>query len=64
MARARIHDIPAGHEDRNDHDTPRADPVFKLVADRSPDDDDLARRAAARRPRCSSALPPREGPSS
>jgi hypothetical protein len=42
MARARIHDIPAGREDRNDHDTPCADPVFKLVADRSPDDDDLA----------------------
>jgi hypothetical protein len=43
MARARIHDILAGREDRNDHDTPRADPVFRLAADRSPGKNNLAR---------------------
>jgi hypothetical protein len=42
MVRARVYGILAGYEDQNDHDTLRADPVFKLVADRSPDDDDLA----------------------
>jgi hypothetical protein len=29
-------------EDQNDHSTLRADPVFKLLADRSPEDNDLA----------------------
>jgi hypothetical protein len=42
MVRARAYGILAGYEDQNDHDTLRADPVFKLVADRSPEDDDLA----------------------
>jgi hypothetical protein len=42
MARARVSGILAGYEDQNAHDTLRADPVFKLVADRSPEDDDLA----------------------
>src|SRR5215471_13026822 len=42
MVRARVYGILAGYEDQNDHDTLRADPVFKLLADRSPDDDDLA----------------------
>jgi hypothetical protein len=42
MVRARVYGILAGYEDQNDHDTLRADPVFKLVADRSPEDDDLA----------------------
>jgi hypothetical protein len=42
MVRSRVYGILAGYEDQNDHDTLRADPVFKLVADRSPDDDDLA----------------------
>ena len=32
----------AGYEDQNDHDTLRADPVFKLIAGRPPDDPDLA----------------------
>jgi len=32
----------AGRLPYNDHDTLRADPVFKLIADRSPEDDDLA----------------------
>src|SRR5690348_12152768 len=42
MVRSRVYGILAGYEDQNDHDTLRADPVFKLLADRSPDDDDLA----------------------
>src|SRR5215831_1400945 len=42
MVRSRVFGILAGYEDQNDHDTLRADPVFKLVADRSPEDDDLA----------------------
>ena len=42
MARMRIFGILAGYEDQNDHDTLRTDPVFKLLADRSPDDADLA----------------------
>jgi hypothetical protein len=40
--RCRIFGILAGYEDQNDHDTLRTDPVFKLVADRSPEEDDLA----------------------
>jgi len=42
MVRSRVFGILAGYEDQNDHDTLRHDPVFKLVADRSPDDDALA----------------------
>jgi hypothetical protein len=42
MVRSRVYGILAGYEDQNDHDTLRHDPVFKLVADRSPHDDDLA----------------------
>jgi hypothetical protein len=42
MVRARVYGILAGYEDQNDHDTLRTDPIFKLVADRSPDDDALA----------------------
>lgn len=42
MTRARIYGIIAGYEDQNDHDTLRSDPIFKLVAGRSPCDDDLA----------------------
>jgi hypothetical protein len=42
MVRARVYGILAGYEDQNDHDTLRADPVFKLIADRSPEDHDLA----------------------
>ena len=30
MVRSRIYGILAGYEDQNDHDTLRADPVFKL----------------------------------
>jgi hypothetical protein len=42
MTRMRIFGIVAGYEDQNDHDTLRTDPVFKLIAGRSPDDPDLA----------------------
>jgi hypothetical protein len=42
MVRSRVYGILAGYEDQNDHDTLRADPVFKLVAERSPNDSDLA----------------------
>src|SRR5215471_8702907 len=42
MVPSRVYGILAGYADQNDHDTLRADPVFKLVADRSPEDDDLA----------------------
>jgi hypothetical protein len=42
MVRSRIFGILAGYEDQNDHDTPRTDPVFKLLAGRSPRDEDLA----------------------
>jgi Transposase DDE domain group 1 len=42
MVRSRVFGILAGYEDQNDHDTLRSDPVFKLIADRSPQDADLA----------------------
>src|SRR5947209_8141599 len=42
MVRSRIFGILAGYENRNDHNTLRTDPVFKLIADRSPEEDDLA----------------------
>ena len=42
MVRQRVFGILAGYEDCNDHDTLRADPVFKLIADRLPGDSALA----------------------
>jgi hypothetical protein len=33
MLRSRVYGILAGYEDQNGHDTLRADPVFKLLAD-------------------------------
>lgn len=42
MVRSRVYGILAGYEDQNDHDTLRTDPVFKLLADRSPDGPALA----------------------
>ena len=42
MVRSRVYGILAGYEDQNDHDTLRTDPVFKLIADRSPEDPALA----------------------
>jgi hypothetical protein len=42
MVRMRVYGILADYEDQNDHDTLRHDPVFKLIAGRSPGDADLA----------------------
>jgi hypothetical protein len=42
MVRSRVYGILADYEDQNDPDTMRTDPVFKLIAGRSPDDADLA----------------------
>ena len=42
MVRQRIYGIVADYADQNDHDTLRSDPVFKLIADRLPDDPDLS----------------------
>ena len=42
MLRQRLFGILAGYEDCNDHDTLRDDPVFKLIADRLPQDQPLA----------------------
>lgn len=42
MVRSRVFGILADYEDQNDHDQLRHDPVFKLIADRSPNDPALA----------------------
>src|SRR6266849_4043675 len=42
MVRSRVYGVLAAYEDQNDHDTLRYDPIFKLIADRSPDADPLA----------------------
>ena len=42
MVRSRVFGILAGYEDQNDHDALRTDAIFKLLADRLPEDDDLA----------------------
>src|SRR5271165_89599 len=42
MVRARVYGILADYADQNDHDTLRHDPVFKLIAGRSPDAAPLA----------------------
>src|SRR5262249_48052930 len=42
MVRSRVFGILAAYEDQNDHDTLRHDPVFKLLAGRSPAADPLA----------------------
>ena len=42
MVRSRVYGDLAGSGDQNDRDTLRAAPVFKLVADRSPNDENLA----------------------
>lgn len=42
MTRARVFGILADYVDQNDHDVLRSDPVFKLLAGRAPDADDLA----------------------
>jgi hypothetical protein len=58
MVRSRTFGILAGYEDQNDHDVLRTDAVFKLLADRLPEDDDLAsqptrmRRPSKSMPNC------------
>jgi hypothetical protein len=42
MVRMRIYGILADYADQNDHDVLRSDPVFKILAGRSPSDPDLA----------------------
>lgn len=42
MLRQRLYGVLADYEDCNDHDTLRDDPIFKIVADRLPEDDPLA----------------------
>src|SRR5437879_5008910 len=42
MVRCRVYGILAGYADQNDHDTLRTDPLFKLLAGRSPTDPALA----------------------
>jgi len=42
MVRSRVFGILADYADQNDHDLLRSDPVFKLIAGRSVDADDLA----------------------
>lgn len=58
MVRSRVFGILAGYEDQNDHDALRSDAIFKLLADRLPEDDDLASQPTLSRfenavtPRC------------
>src|SRR3954471_36462 len=64
MVRQRIYGILAGYEDQDDHDTLRSDPVFKLLADRLPDEPDLASQPTLSRfdnNRSLSPPPPRSG---
>lgn len=42
MVCSRVYGILAGYADQNDHDTLRTDPLFKLLAGRSPTDPSLA----------------------
>ncbi len=42
MTRMRVYGILADYVDQNDHDVLRRDPLFKILAGRSPDDRDLA----------------------
>lgn len=42
MTRMRIYGILADYPDQNDHDVLRSDPIFKLICNRSIEDDDLA----------------------
>lgn len=42
MVRSRVYGILADYEDQNDHDTLRHDPLFKLIAGRSPQEPPLA----------------------
>ena len=42
IVRQRVFGIIAGYEDQNDHDSLRSDPIFKMIAEQSPEGDDLA----------------------
>jgi hypothetical protein len=42
MVRARVYGLLADYQDQNDHDTLRHDPIFKLIAGRSPEAAPLA----------------------
>jgi hypothetical protein len=42
MVRVRVYGILADYPDQNDHDLLRSDPVFKLLAGRSPEESELA----------------------
>ncbi|MGW8286562.1 MAG: IS1380 family transposase [Candidatus Deferrimicrobiaceae bacterium] len=42
MTRMRVYGILADYADQNDHDVLRSDPIFKLLCQRSIEDDDLA----------------------
>ncbi|NIO41918.1 MAG: IS1380 family transposase, partial [Burkholderiales bacterium] len=42
IIRQRVFGIIAGYEDQNDHDSLRSDPIFKMIAEQSPDGEDLA----------------------
>ena len=45
MTRMRIYGIIADYPDQNDHDVLRSDPIFKLICDRSIEDDDSGQSA-------------------
>jgi hypothetical protein len=49
MVRSRVYGNLTGHEDESDHDILLADPVFKLIAHRAPDDDDVASQSTLSR---------------
>jgi hypothetical protein len=49
MVRSRTFGIIAGYEDQNDHDALRSDAVFKLLAGRSPEDEELASQSTLSR---------------
>jgi hypothetical protein len=49
MVRMRVYGILGDYEDQNDHSTLRKDPVFKLIAGRDPDGEDLASQSTLSR---------------
>jgi Transposase DDE domain group 1 len=57
MVRQRIFGILADYEDQNDHDTLRSDPVFKMIADRLPQDPDLSSQPTLSRLENSVSIP-------
>jgi hypothetical protein len=58
MVRSRLYGILAGYEDQNDHDSLRSDAIFKLLANRLPEDEDLASQPTLSR--FENAVPPRD----